>query len=181
MYASCWQYLIKEICLTILILPFFNSFLALSKMVKEMSSWDTYGSFRQDFLADKKGKLIKTDRVFFNICDYQGLIYAPRSIRVERWYHPKVALLKKHLRKKWKKESVCKSLPIINVVFKKIEVEELRYNPIPYIEDEEQYFSNLISWKNNFEEQLLNKHPYLKRSLIRHRKISRHVKVKTIR
>ena len=127
-------------------------FLVLSKIVKEMSSWDTYGSFKQDFLADKKGKLIKTDRVFFNIYDYWGLIHAPRSIRVERWYHPKVALLKKHLRKKWKQESVCKSLPIINVVFKKIEEEELCFNPIPYIEDEEQYFSNLISWKNNFEE-----------------------------
>ena len=146
-----------------------------------MSSWDTYGSFRQDFLADKKGKLIKTDRVFFNIYDYWGLVYAPRSIRVERWYHPKVALLKKHLRKKWKQESVCKSLPIINVVFKKIEEEELCFNQILYIEDEEQYFSNLISWKNNFEEQLLNKHPYLKRSSISHRKIYRHVKVKTIR
>ena len=35
-----------------------------------MSSWDTYGFFRQDFLADEKGKLIKTDRFFFNIYDY---------------------------------------------------------------------------------------------------------------
>ena len=118
-----------------------------------MSSSDIYGSFRRDFLADEKGKLIKTDRVFFNIYDYWGLIHAPRSIRVERWYHPKVALLKKHLRKKWEKESVCKSLPIINVVFKKIEEEEL----------------------------CLNKHPYLKRSPIRHRKVCRYVKVKTIR
>ena len=61
-------------------------------------------------------------------------------------------------------------LPIINVLFKKIEEEELVFNPIPYIEDEEQYFANLISWKNNFEEQLLNRHPYLTRSPIRHRK-----------
>ena len=144
-----------------------------------MSSQDTYGSFRQDFLADKKGKLIKTDRVFFNIYDYWGLIHAPRSIRVERWYHPKVALLKKHLRKKWKKESVCKSLPIINVVFKKIEEEELCFNPIPYIEDEEQYFSNLISWKNNFEEQLLT---LFRKGFFRAAHgIYRHVKVKTIR
>ena len=120
-----------------------------------MSSWDTYGSFRLDFLADKKGKLIKTGQVFFIIYDYWGLIHGPTSIRVERWYHLKVALLKKHLRKKWKKECVCKSLLIINVVFKKIEEEELCFNPILYIEDEEQYFSNLISRKNNFEEQLL--------------------------
>ena len=160
----------------------FKFFLAVSKIVKEISSWDTYGSFRQDFLTDKKGKLIKTDKVFLNIYDYWGLIHAPRSIIVERWYHPKVALLKKrHLRKKWKKESFCKLLPIINIMFKKIEEEELVFNPIPYIEDEEQYFSNLISWKNNFEEQLLNKHPYLTRSPIRHRKIYRHVKVILIR
>ena len=146
-----------------------------------MSSWDTYSSFRQDFLADKKGKLIKTDRVFFNIYNCQGLIHVPRSIRVERRYHLKVALLKKHLRKKQKKESICKSLPIINVLFTKIEEEELCFNPIPYIKDEEQYFSNLISWKNNFEGQLLNNHPYLNRFPIRHRKIYRHMKVKTIR
>ena len=65
------------------------------------------------------------------------MIHAPRSIRVERWYHPKVALLKKHLRKKWKKESFCNSLPIINIMVKKIEEEELFFNPIPKIEDEE--------------------------------------------
>ena len=121
-----------------------------------MCYWDTYGSFSQDFLADKKGKFIKTGRVFFNIFDYWGLIHVPTSIKVERWYCPKMALLKKHLRKKWKKESFCKSLPIINVLFKKIEEEELVFNPIPYIEDEEQYFANLISWKNTFEEQLSN-------------------------
>ena len=158
----------------------FYFFLALSKIAKELSYWDTYGSFRQDFLVDKKGKLIKTDRVFFNIYNYWRLIHAPRSIRVERWYHPKVTLLKKTFKKEVENESVCKSLPIINVVFKRIEEEQLCFNPIPYIEDEGQYFSNLISWKNNFEEQL-NKHPYLKRSPIRHRKIYRHVKVKTIR
>ena len=61
----------------------------------------------------------------------------------------KSSSFKKHLRKKWKKESVCKSLPIINAMFKKIEEEELRSNPILYIEDEEQNFSNLISWENN--------------------------------
>ena len=70
-----------------------------------MSSWDTYGSFRQDFLADKKGKLIKTDRVFFNIYDCCRLIHAPRSIRVERWYHPKVALAKINEERSGKKKA----------------------------------------------------------------------------
>ena len=82
-----------------------------------MSYWDTYGSFRQDFLADKKGKLIKTGRVFFNIYDYWGVDHAPTSIKVESWYCQKMALLKKYLRKEWKKESFCKLLPIIKVLF----------------------------------------------------------------
>ena len=86
---------------------FFKFFLALSKIL-EMSYWDTYDSFRQDFLADKKGNLIKTDRIFFNIYDYWGLIHAPTSIKVDRWYCPKMALLEKHLRKKGKKERFCK-------------------------------------------------------------------------
>ena len=92
-----------------------------------------------------------------------------------------MALLKKHLRKKWKKETFCKSLPITNVLCKKTEEKELVFNPIPYIKDEEQDFANLISWKNNFEEQLLNRHPYLTRSPIRHRKTYRHKKVILIR
>ena len=92
-----------------------------------------------------------------------------------------MALLKKHLRKTWKKESFSKSLPIINVLFKEIEEEELVFNPIPYIEDEEQYFANLINWKNNFEEHLLNRHPYLTRPPIRHLKSYRHKKVILIR
>ena len=103
----------------------FKFFLAVSKIVKEISSWDTYGSFRQDFLTDKKGKLIKTDKVFLNIYDYWGLIHAPRSIRVERWYHPKVAFLKKHLRKKWKKESFCKRCPLLTLCFKKLRKKNL--------------------------------------------------------
>ena len=50
-----------------------------------MSSWDSYFPFRQDFLHDTKGKLIKTDRVFFNILDYWGLVHALGHIKVERW------------------------------------------------------------------------------------------------
>ena len=49
-----------------------------------MSSWDIYGSFREDILADRKGKLIKSDRIFFNIYDYWGLVHAPGHIKVER-------------------------------------------------------------------------------------------------
>lgn len=146
-----------------------------------MSSWDSYGSSRQDFLKDTKGKLIKTDRVFFNICNYWRLVHAPGHIKAQRWYCPKLVLLKKYLRKKWKRQSFCQTLPIINVFVRKVDEEELVFNPIPYVEDEEQYFLNLQSWKKNFEKQLIDKYPFLTRSPIRHRKIYRHQKVLLIR
>ena len=142
-----------------------------------MSSWDTYGSFREDILADRKGKLIKSDRFFFNIYDYWGLVHAPGHIKVERWYCPKLALLKKYLRKKWKRNSVCKTLPIINMFFRKVDVGELAFDPSRYLEDEEQYFSNLQSWKANFEKQLTERYLFLTRPPIRHRKIYRHQKI----
>ena len=67
---------------------------------------------------------------------------------------PKNGFTLKAFEEEMEKESFCKSLPIINVLLKKIEEEEHAFNPIPHIEDKEQYFANLKSWKNNFEEQL---------------------------
>ena len=70
-----------------------------------MSSYETYGSFREDFLHDTRGKLIKSDRLFFNIFDYWALVHAQGYIKIEHWDEPKLAKLKKYLRKKWKRES----------------------------------------------------------------------------
>ena len=46
-------------------------------------------------------------------------------------------------------------LPIINALLRKIKERKLVFHPTPYLEDEEQYFGNLQSWKINFEKQYL--------------------------
>ena len=146
-----------------------------------MSSYETYVSFRVEFLDDKRGNLIRSGRLFFNIYDYWTLTHVEGIRKTERWYYPKLVKLKKYLRKKWKRESVAKQLPIINVLLRKIKERELEFDPTRYLEDEKQYFANLISWKENFEKQLIEKYPFLTRSPIRHRKMIRHQKILLIR
>ena len=85
---------------------------------------------------------------------------------------------KKTFKEKVEKGRFLQVVAIINVMFKKSEEEELVFNLFHTLKTRN---SNLISWKNNFEEQLLNEHAYLTRSPIRHRKIYRHVKVISIR
>ena len=84
------------------------------------------------------------------------------------------------LRKKWERENV-KDLPIINVLLRKIIEGELFFDSTKYLDDKEQYFSNLRSWKLNFEKQYLEKYPFLTRLPIRHKKIVRHQKILLIR
>ena len=132
-----------------------------------------------EFLRDEKGKLIKGDSLFHNIYDFWVSIYGPGYMKVNRWYHPKVAKLEKVLRKKWKHLKI--ELPIINVLLRTIKERELVFDLTPYLEDEEQYFGNLQSWKINFEKQYLEKYPFLKRAPIRHKKITRRQKVLLIR
>ena len=84
------------------------------------------------------------------------------------------------LRKKWERENV-KDLPIINVLLRKIIEGELVFDPTNYLDDKEQYFLNLQSWKLNFEKQYLEKYSFLTRPPIRHKKIVRHQKVLLIR
>ena len=136
-------------------------------------AFETYGSFRVEFLYDIKGKSLKSDSLFLNIYDFWAILHeAPLSMKCEEWYHPKVAKLEQILRKKWKTEN-AKDLPIINVLLKNIKEEKLAFIPVGYLNDEEQYFANLTSWKMNFEKQLLEKYPFLMRPPIRHKKIKR--------
>ena len=37
------------------------------------------------------------------------------------------------------------------------------FNPVLYLEDKEQYFANLESWKLTFEDQLIERFPFLVR------------------
>ena len=87
-------------------------------------SYETYDSFRVEFLHDKKGKLLKSDELFLNIYDFWVLTHAPESTKVKQWYHPKLTKLEKILRKKWGKErKKVKTLPIINLMLRNIREE----------------------------------------------------------
>ena len=59
----------------------------------------------------------------------------------------------KSFNKRWKHLKM--ELPVINVLLRKIKERKLVFHPTPYLEDEEQYFGNLQSWKINFEKQYL--------------------------
>ena len=142
--------------------------------------YETYGSFRVKFLNDERGRLLKSDSLFLNIYDFWVLSHAQGFMKVNHWYHPKKAKLERVLRKKRERENV-KDLPIINVLLRKIMEGELVFDPTNYLDDKEQYFSNLQSWKLNFEKQYLEKYPFLTRLPIRHKKIVRHQKTLLIR
>ena len=114
-------------------------------------TYETYGSFRVKFLNDERGKLLKSDSLFLNIYDFWVLNHAQGFMKVNRWYHPKKARL----------ERVTKDLPIINVLLRKIIERELVIDPTNYLDNKEQYFSNLHSWKLNFEKQYFEKYPFL--------------------
>ena len=82
--------------MTILMVLFFYFF----QLYKNLKMSETYGSFRVEFSHDERGKLIKSDRLFYNIYDYWACIHAEGFMKVNRWYNPKVAKLEKVLRKK---------------------------------------------------------------------------------
>ena len=63
------------------------------------------------------------------------------------------------------------SLPLINIIIKKINENDAAFNPTVYLNDKEQFFANIESWKLTFEEEYLIEHPYLLREPIRHKRI----------
>ena len=134
-------------------------------------SYETYLFFRKEFLNDKKGKLMKSDELFLNIYNFWVLKHAFFMCRI-RWYHPKITILERILRRKWERADVkVKTLPIINILILKITEEDRAFDPTNYLNEKEQYFANLESWKMTFEEELIQRKPYLTRKPIRHRKI----------
>ena len=64
-----------------------------------------------------------------------------------------------------------KNFTIINVLILKIIERDRVFDPTNYLKEKEQYFANLESWKMTFEEELIQRKPYLTRKPIRHRKI----------
>ena len=158
----------------------FLIFFSLIENFKMDELFETYGSdgFRDKILHDERGKLIKTDKLFYKIYDFWVMQHASGFMKTFEWYNPKEVKLEKILRRKCEK---MKDLPLINVVLKKIKEGGQYFNPKSYVEDEEKNFENLQQWKNNFENHYLEKYSWLKRPPIRHKKVYRHVKILHIR
>ena len=101
--------------------------------------WDrfeTYGSAELwiSFINDEEGKLIKTDSLFENLYDFWTFFHAQyKSIFI--WYHPKMAMLEKTIRKKWEK---TKDLPLANVILKKLMEKDEYFKSIKYLEGDEE-------------------------------------------
>ena len=134
--------------------------------------WDrfeTYGSAELwiSFINDEEGKLIKTDSLFENLYDFWTCFHAKyKSIFI--WYHPKMAMLEKTIRKKWEK---TKDLHLVDVILNKIKEKDEYFNPIKNLEeDEEKYFEVLQHWKADFERNVLEKYPHLHLAPVRHKK-----------
>ena len=144
-------------------------------------TFETYGDFRTEFLYDIRGKLLENDELFLNIYDFYVLLHGSGNVQAEHWYrwtYLKLNKLERMLKKKWKKmEKAVKTLPIINVLLNKIKEDDATFSPLAYLNEKEQYFANLESWKLTSEETFLNSHPYLLREPIRHKKIYRFKKV----
>ena len=77
---------------------------------------ETYGSgdLRVECLHDKRGKNIKGESLFLNLYDYWTLLHTELKFH---WYHPKIAILEKQIRKKLKDS---KELPLANVFVKNL-------------------------------------------------------------
>ena len=69
-------------------------------------AFETYGSdgFRDEFLHDERGILIKTDKLFYNISDFWVMQHASGFMKTFEWYKPKEAKLEKILRANEKNE-----------------------------------------------------------------------------
>ena len=52
-------------------------------------NYETYGSFRVEFLNDERGKWLKSDSLFLNIYEFWVLSYVQGFMKVNRCYHPK--------------------------------------------------------------------------------------------
>ena len=136
---------------------------------------ETYGSdnLRVECLHDKKGKEVMGESLFLNLFDYWTLLNADCKHLYYPWYHPKIALLEKQIRKKLVNN---KDLPLANVFIKKFQDKDLHFSPVSYLDDDETYLKMVQEWKKDSENEYLRKYPLLGRNNwpVRHKKIYRH-------
>ena len=138
---------------------------------------ETYGSdgLRVECLNDEKGKNVKGESLFLNLYDYWTFLHAEFKHLYYLWYHPKVALLEKQIRKKLVDG---KDLLLANVFIKKFQDKDLHFSPETYLDDDESYLEIIKEWKKTSENRYLQKYPHLGRKHwpVRHQKIYRHQK-----
>ena len=129
--------------------------------------FETYSSadIRTSFLNDERGKLIKSDSLYINLCDYWTCFHASNSIVSFTWYHPKMALLEKNIRKNLK---TMKDLLFDNIVLKNFREKDDYFNPKKYLGGDEEI---LQRWKIDHEKKYLEQFPNLICAPIRHKKL----------
>ena len=131
-----------------------------------MSSFETYGDFRLDFLYDECGRSLWNDHLFLNIYDFwcvrqMGFLLTD--------YKTKNLILKKILRKKLRGN---KELPTYKILLRMIIKKDEQFNPMEFLEkDSGDYFNILREWKKVCEEDFILMYPHL-------RELKRHIKSK---
>ena len=133
--------------------------------------FETYSSadIRTSFLNDERGNLIKSDSLYINLCDYWTCFHASNSIVLFTWYHPKMALLEKNIRKKLK---TMKDLLFDNIVLKNFREKDDYFNPKKYLGGDEEI---LQRWKIDHEKKYLEQFLHLSRPPIRYKRVQDHV------
>ena len=133
-----------------------------------MSSTETYGDFRVDFLHDESGEKLWGDNLFLNIYDFWCI---RRDGFLLKDYKTKNYLLKRIIRKKMRGN---KELPTYKVLLRMCAKREEQFNPIDYLHsDWKKYFHILKEWKKVGEKYFLEQYSHL-------RERKRHIKSKKI-
>ena len=123
-----------------------------------MSSIETYGDFRVDFLHDESGEKLWGDNLFLNIYDFWCI---RRDGFLLKDYKTKNSLLKRIIRKKMRGN---KELPTYKVLLRMCAKREEQFNPMDYLHsDWEQYFHILKESKKVCEKDFLEEErPHLR-------------------
>ena len=133
------------------------TFFPFQRITKKMSSTETHGDFRLDFLYDERGKRLWDDNLFLNIYDFWCV---RRNGFLLKDYRTKNSLLKRIISKKMRGN---KELPTYKVMLRMCPKREEQFNPMEYLHgDWEDYLHILRKWKKVCEEDFLIQHPRLR-------------------
>ena len=126
-------------------------------------------------LNDEKGKNIKGECLFFNLYDHWTLLQAEFKSLFD-WYHPKIRILEKQIRKKLEDS---KDLPSANVFLHKLKEKDKYFCPVYYLNDKENYLEKMKRWKKDFKSVYIERNLHLKLKCwpISHKNIYRHKKL----